>query len=788
MKIRYKLVYLLFFLGFLFLFVFIIQETYEDFKSKELFKSVGAEQKYVFNKILDLKSGSLKSFAYDYSFWGEMVDFVKSPDMKWAHENIDTALETFGADAAWVYDRDGRLVYAIDKFSKGNFLQEIPIPTEVITGLFGSAPLCHFFANTHNGLMEFYGAVIQPSEDIKREQPAKGYLFCGRLWSARYIAELSRLTDSEVDLAESAADAGFVSRGGRILKFSKALPGWDGRPLKYIVVSVSSLVLKNARDSDFRVALLFLLCSGASLLILVFFIFRWINAPLKLITLSLEKGDPGVLKKLKKSPNEFGDVARMMDSFFSQRKVILDEVSLRKRRQDALDKVNYCFVSFGVDPNKNIQLICDTAGQILGATSAFYNRLDGEMLVTEAAWKGFPGLSRVSPARGRICSDIINSQSVRLTVVDNLQHTVYAESDPNVKNYDLRSYVGFPVRTADQTVAVLCTVFKNEVKIDQFYLDLLQVLGKAASVEEDRRRAQEIARIQAHKLDNALKEALKSRQILLSMLEDNNLNKIKLEHNIKELAAAYAKLKESQEELVQAEKFGAIGQLASSVAHEVRNPLAIIMQSIDYLVDRVAREDREIIQMAKTNIGRANTIISALLDFSRKKKLNMVEDDINSIINDSVTLTQYSNIDNKIKVVKELSEGLPKVMVDRQKIEQVLVNVILNAFQAMPGGGRLFLRSYLEKPGVRDVKTAGENVPGAKKVVIEVEDEGSGISEENLKNLFRPFFTTKGEMLGVGLGLSVAKDIIGLHSGRIEISSKVNVGTKVTIILKERGV
>ncbi|MDD3274787.1 MAG: CHASE4 domain-containing protein, partial [Candidatus Omnitrophica bacterium] len=222
MKIRYKLVYLLFFLGFLFLFVFIIQETYEDFKSKELFKSVGAEQKYVFNKILDLKSGSLKSFAYDYSFWDEMVDFVKSPDEKWAHENIDTALETFGADAAWVYDRDGRLVYAIDKFSKGNFLQEIPIPTEVITGLFGSAPLCHFFANTHNGLMEFYGAVIQPSADIKREQPAKGYLFCGRLWNTRYIDDLSRLTDSGVDLAESAADAGSVSGGGRILKFSKA--------------------------------------------------------------------------------------------------------------------------------------------------------------------------------------------------------------------------------------------------------------------------------------------------------------------------------------------------------------------------------------------------------------------------------------------------------------------------------------------------------------------------------------------------------------------------------------
>ncbi|MBU4252571.1 MAG: HAMP domain-containing protein [Candidatus Omnitrophica bacterium] len=265
----------------------------------------------------------------------------------------------------------------------------------------------------------------------------------------------------------------------------------------------------------------------------------------------------------------------------------------------------------------------------------------------------------------------------------------------------------------------------------------------------------------------------------------------KLEQNIGELAEAYTKLKESQEELLQSAKFGAIGQLASSVAHEVRNPLAIIMQSIEYLDCKVAPEDKEIIQMAKNNIQRANTIVATLLDFAKAKELNVVPVDINSIIEDAVILTHYSNREGKIEIVKELGKDLPQVLVDRQKIEQVLVNVNLNALQAMPKGGTLFLRTYLAE--FNRLQAGGENkngdplLPVKKAVIIEIEDEGVGISEENLKNVFRPFFTTKEEAMGVGLGLSVAKDVIAMHNGQIEIKSKLNQGTKVIITLVVEG-
>ncbi|MDP3042719.1 MAG: ATP-binding protein [Candidatus Omnitrophota bacterium] len=261
----------------------------------------------------------------------------------------------------------------------------------------------------------------------------------------------------------------------------------------------------------------------------------------------------------------------------------------------------------------------------------------------------------------------------------------------------------------------------------------------------------------------------------------------KLEQNVEELAEAYAKLKESQKELLQSAKFGAIGQLASSVAHEVRNPLAIIMQSIEYLDCKVAPEDKEIIQMAKHNIQRADTIVATLLDFAKEKGLNVVPVDINSIIEDSLILTHYSNREGKIGIVKELGKDLPQVLVDRQKMKQVLVNVNLNALQAMPNGGTLFLRTYLAE--FKRLQAGGENkngdqpLPVKKAVIIEIEDEGAGISEENLKNVFRPFFTTKEETMGVGLGLSVAKNIVAMHNGLIEIKSRLNQGTKVIITL-----
>ncbi|MCX5696790.1 MAG: response regulator [Candidatus Omnitrophica bacterium] len=258
-----------------------------------------------------------------------------------------------------------------------------------------------------------------------------------------------------------------------------------------------------------------------------------------------------------------------------------------------------------------------------------------------------------------------------------------------------------------------------------------------------------------------------------------------------EIRKAYVELRETQDQLIQSEKLSAIGQLASGVAHEVRNPLAIIMQGLNYLEDKIPateREASEILIMLKDNIKRADKIINTLLDFSRAGSLNLQPEDINSILEISLNLVRARLKFENIDVILETKEDIPFVLGDKNKLEQVFINIFLNAVQAMPKGGRIIIRSFDKK--LEEIKNGiGKRADdhfqvGEKTVIVEIEDTGIGITEKNLKRIFDPFFTTKTTMGGAGLGLSVGRNIIHMHKGLIFAESKPGEGTKITILLK----
>ncbi|MDP3042368.1 MAG: ATP-binding protein, partial [Candidatus Omnitrophota bacterium] len=286
------------------------------------------------------------------------------------------------------------------------------------------------------------------------------------------------------------------------------------------------------------------------------------------------------------------------------------------------------------------------------------------------------------------------------------------------------------------------------------------------------------------------------REIKRLMRQEKETAIAKAEANVerqkaKELKEAYKQLQELQDTLIQAEKLNAIGQLASGVAHEVKNPLGIIMQSVEYLEGKLLPSEKhapEALRIIKNNIKRADNIIRVLLDFSRVSKLERKPEDINSILENSLVLIQHRVTLENIKIIRELGKGLPHVLVDKSKLEQVFINIFLNALQVMPEGGSLFIRTYqakLSKPkkgvGAReeDYFRLGENV-----LMVEIEDTGAGIPPENLKKIFDPFFTTKDQGEGTGLGLSVTRNILIMHKGLIEIESQLGRGTKVIITLK----
>ncbi|MDD5246278.1 MAG: ATP-binding protein [Candidatus Omnitrophica bacterium] len=269
-------------------------------------------------------------------------------------------------------------------------------------------------------------------------------------------------------------------------------------------------------------------------------------------------------------------------------------------------------------------------------------------------------------------------------------------------------------------------------------------------------------------------------------------NKKEKEGLQKEIREAYNKLKETQDQLIQSEKLSALGQLASGVAHEVRNPLGIIMQGIDYLENKIANKESDIqdtLTMLKASVKRANRIIGSLLDFSRAASLDLNPEDLNGILESSLSLVKVRFKFENINIVVETKNDLPRVMADKNKLEQVFINILLNAMQSMPEGGKIVIRAF-EREEESFQNDIGKKIPlnslqpGEKVVMVEIEDSGPGVPEENLKKIFDPFFSTKGPNGGVGLGLSISRNIINMHKGGIYLESQLGKGTKVTVVLK----
>jgi two-component system NtrC family sensor kinase len=226
------------------------------------------------------------------------------------------------------------------------------------------------------------------------------------------------------------------------------------------------------------------------------------------------------------------------------------------------------------------------------------------------------------------------------------------------------------------------------------------------------------------------------------------------------------------EQIVQSRKLASLGILTAGVAHELGNPLnniALVAQSYIELADHLSKE--ETVSYMKTieeETERIEKIVQDLLHFSKPKKANFKETDINRVVEKSLKLVRNMLHVSGIEAKLDLHEGLPQVYIDENRIQEVLINLIINAIQVLSPGGLVIVSTSLEEKGDY--------------VVIEVRDTGAGILPEHLPHIFVPFFSTKG-VRGTGLGLSVSYGIIKNHNGNMRVESKVNVGTTFFIEL-----
>ena len=227
-------------------------------------------------------------------------------------------------------------------------------------------------------------------------------------------------------------------------------------------------------------------------------------------------------------------------------------------------------------------------------------------------------------------------------------------------------------------------------------------------------------------------------------------------------------------QLAHTEKMAAIGSLATGVAHEVNNPLAGILTCLEMVRTNPNDSDlrRRYLELVEDGIKRIGRTVTSLLDFSRPRPMELVPTPVNEWLRHVVELVDYQLRSARVEVAFDLDDSSPVVAADRFQMEQVLLNLVLNAIQAMRSGGVLTLRS----------RTAGDLA------VFEVSDTGEGIPEENLKRIFDPFFTTRMVGQGTGLGLSVTDSIVVAHGGRIEVESRPGTGSTFRVLLPRRPV
>jgi PAS domain S-box-containing protein len=236
------------------------------------------------------------------------------------------------------------------------------------------------------------------------------------------------------------------------------------------------------------------------------------------------------------------------------------------------------------------------------------------------------------------------------------------------------------------------------------------------------------------------------------------------------------------QEVQQAEKLAVVGQLAAGIAHQIGTPLNVISGSAEYLMmewsdDKARPQELEII-IAQTD--RITKLIRQLLNFARPARMELHSLDLNDLLHTVLALTEHQIANEGINVTTDFEADLPPILGDANQLEQAFLNIVINAWHAMPDGGSLALSARAVPVSDRHRRVGRTTQPGVEVVIA---DTGTGIAPENMSKIFDPFFSTKGVGKGTGLGLAICRRIIEDHHGSIEVESVVGRGTTFTIWL-----
>lgn len=241
----------------------------------------------------------------------------------------------------------------------------------------------------------------------------------------------------------------------------------------------------------------------------------------------------------------------------------------------------------------------------------------------------------------------------------------------------------------------------------------------------------------------------------------------------------YEEAQKAHQIVHQADKMAVIGELTAGIAHEVKNPLSIILGRLDCLsleIDSLSSDEiSEDLEVIRSHAIRMRIVLERFLNLARPTSPNLKKVSVSRLIADVLSMIRKTLESARVTARMEVADGLPAIHADPAQIQQVLINLILNARDSMPQGGELIVRAHRE-------------IANSQGLIIEVADSGTGIAEENMEQIFSPFFTTKAKKGGTGLGLEVCSKIMQQHHGNIEASSTPGKGSTFTLWFPLEGV
>ena len=415
----------------------------------------------------------------------------------------------------------------------------------------------------------------------------------------------------------------------------------------------------------------------------------------------------------------------------------IEQLNIRLATLNAISKIISSSLNLDEMLSSTIDNILDVP-EVDGVSIYLLN--DGGKILNLAAHKGLsanfinkPLMRSRKPGNGLLGQTLFDGEP---KVVDNTLQSIGPDVDLLIEK-GFQSTVYIPLTTKGASIGVMCLSSLKPYMFASEFVEFLTVIGNHIGVA----------------VDNA------------------NMHK-----NIKE---AYQDLKEVQEQIVWTEKLASLGKLAATIAHEINNPLAGVLNYIRLIIKQLSRnrftheklEDiSRYLKIMESETARCGEIVKDLLAFSRRTKITMESNSIEDIINKTLNLISHELEMKELQLKKNIAPNLPKVKCDFKQIQQVLLNLMYNASEAMPNGGTLTITA--------------KKANGAKALLeVTISDTGCGISEKDMENIFEPFFTTKEEGKGVGLGLSVVYGIITRHNGTIAVESEPGKGSTFTIRL-----